>query len=357
MDRFFVPVSYMMHERMSAPSQANMTENGVSGMEIRRAKNTWRFDPVDQAYTLVTGNRSLGALGLSKLPGAPIDRAELTRRAAQALQGLGEKNAFLGTKGEGDTEWVASPSPTPLVFVEEDTVSSLPFSASGALGAHEILCAQNRDLDGLSLWDIASPQWEILLSLFRARSQDLARDVRLFASRLHIRPNAVCRFPLTHGQLLAFPAEIWRGPRDSNCAICEDLAMASEQGTVLTTSKRMVAYVPFAPRSSLHLRIACTQHQSLLSEEDADELIHESSLLLHQALRTLHTFLPQGSYQWSLGPVHLRPEETKTGGHLILDVELLADTDQLTGSGWGIRIANLSPQELASHLRSHANPA
>jgi hypothetical protein len=320
-------------------------------VEIRRAKNTWRFDPVDQAYTLVTGNRRLDLIRPKIFGSLATPSLAAQEKAAQSLRALGMKNEFLDAHGEGENRWVAFPSPTPLVFVEEEKMSPLPLVSSGALGAHEVLCAENRSLDGLALDKVPSAQWSDLLQLFRIRAVDLARDLRLSFASLLVQPPFCNRFPLFHGQLLALPSEPLRQKEKTTCGACEDHRAASAQGSVLSLTKRFIAYAPFAPRSSLHIRIACRAHLSFTSEDMTKDDVAELGVLIHDVLKVLHSFFPQGTFGWSFAPTCLRNEEADWGTHSVVNIELQEDADGVWQKSFGFRVSNLPPMEMAKRLR------
>ena len=141
-------------------------------MEIRRAKNTWRFDPVDQAYTLVTGNRRF-EISTMRADAHQESQLAMQDNAIRLCKEMDAKNEFLGVKGERGDRWVAFPSPTPLVFVEEEETPLLDLHSRGALGAHEVLCPLNESVNRQTLETVAPAQWCNLLRLFFARARDL----------------------------------------------------------------------------------------------------------------------------------------------------------------------------------------
>lgn len=168
--------------------------------EILRAENSWRHDPVDDAWTIVTRNRR----ALEPLDVRP-PRGELELHEGHECVFCDESvDPVLAEVGH-EPRLVAVPSPTSLAFVEHDVPPTAPFMHQGALGAHELIIPLGYMNHEARLAALPEGAFEDLLVLFSRRHADLARDVRLQSVRLCVLPTAANRLKHLHGVLLATP--------------------------------------------------------------------------------------------------------------------------------------------------------
>jgi len=313
---------------------------------ILRAENSWRHDPVDDAWTLVTRNRR--AL-------EPLDvrssLAELELQVGQQCIFCDEAvDPVLAQIGD-DVRVVAVPSPTSLTFVEHDVPPTAPFMHQGALGAHELLVPLGDMSHESRLAALPEQAFEDLMVLFSRRHADLARDVRLQSVRLAILPTAACRLRHLHGVLFATPFPPPPARPHDTCQLCADAAQARTRARMLFEAEQVAAYVPYAPRSTFHIRCS-VDHGSEISRLPPDEgVVRGWGRQIFKAVTLLDRLLPGAPIKVTFPDLPLRPMPPGPP-HLRAEVEVAFDHDGELSSALGARITSLPPGEVARLLRA-----
>jgi hypothetical protein len=310
--------------------------------EVRRAENEWRYDPVDRAWTVVTRNRRL----VSPLD---VERAKDERALHQTLECplCGPMTQVLDREGAV----VAIPAPSALTFVEDELPPTTPFQISGALGAHEILCVLGSAVHGRDPSDIDEPTFADLLVLFSRRHADLGRDLRLASVSLAMLPVPYARTDHLVASLLAtpFPGD---DPRPvSACAPCDDHKTAHAQGRVILDDGGIVAYVPFAPRTSLHIRVVAPHGAVVERVPPPEVVVRRYARVIHRALTALQELQKGARLALYLERFPLRPQADGPP-HLLASIECINDVDTALGAKLGARIVSAPPEEVARALRT-----
>lgn len=315
-----------------------------------RADNEWRFDLMDEAYTLVARNRrTLAPLEVKRSASEQALRARFACPfcAGEALPSL---DRVAGASGR---EVVALPSPTPFGFVEHEPPPMRAFAAGGALGAHEILVATDPALHDSAVVDLDEETLSLFLLAFCRRRADLAGDARLGGVALAVAPATLSRLPHMHASLLAVPFPARRFSSVETCPACREVTDARARGRVVTEADGVCAYVPFAPRCNVHVRIASQAHgTSLLSADHAEEHSADVARVLKDVIARVVRVAPGAELLLRVSPMPLADGNDGRDGHLLLELESLFDVDATVASGLGLRVVTVPPEDLAEQLRS-----
>lgn len=343
-------------------------------LKLQRADNEWRHDPVDDAWTIVARNRRL----LRPREVAPDPHEGRVRESRHCplcerdIQHLGEHvidcrhvsvsghitergdDRISSSEGEpvegsgahGPVPVVALVSPTPLLFIEDASPSDAPFTSSGGLGAHEILAPVGPGFCRLppSRWgpDVCAA----LFALFAARHRDLARDLRLQSLSFIALPPGAARLPHAHAALLATPFAPRPALPEERCAVRQDLRQAREAGRVLLEEDGLSVWVPWAPRSSVHLRVAVAHDR--LPPEQADVLRY--GRVIARVLAATDRALGAARATFSITRLGLRPDEGRIAP-LVADIEAPYDADAPLAGALGHRVCSLPPEDLVELLK------
>lgn len=338
---------------------------------ILRADNEWRFDPVDEAWSLLALNRR------ALPPFAPTrDAGEESLRGASecafcgvppapdAVAPLEDPRDLLRQPPYGgraldqlqrdDQRWVTIPSPTPLCFVEHEAPPATPFTSTGALGAHELLVPLGSHCHDAHLGTLSPAIAGGILTLLSRRASDLREDARLQSVSLSWLPSASGRLPHHHAALLAKPFPGKQSRSAALCPLCEDLKSAQANGRVLWEHDGFVAYAPFAPRHNLHVRIAAAQHGGVGTFAALERLedAHVADGLaegLVQVARGFSRWAHGGGIALAMPSLPLSREAA--GAHVYFEVFAPFDTDQALGESLGARIVTLPPDVWLADLR------
>lgn len=347
---------------------------------IIRADNEWRYDPVDGAWSLVARNRrTLPPLSVRRTPeeealrhGAPCPFCDELTQLLLPSQAANNDDKDAATTPEpsvpspylhraldqldrGTWQMVAIPSPTPLCFVEHEAPPQSPFVSEGALGAHELLLPLGPKAHQISL-----PRWDVdgisgLLTLLSRRCADLREDRRLQSISMSCLPSTWSRLSHFHASILATPFPGRASKNESLCPICEDLKSAQATGRVLAETDGYIAYIPYAPRHTLHIRIIATQHggvETFAAMEQLESTAAANALaqLVLRSSQALDALVPNLPLHLNLPSLPL-PTQSQ-GAHLLLELSCPAQNDALLGEGLGARIVALPPEDLVQELKS-----
>lgn len=318
--------------------------------QLLRADNEWRFDLLDEQYTLVARNRRvLEPLRVGLPPAEERLRAE--RRCPFCEDA--PAHVIERVADEDGREVLALPSPTPLTFVEDSPPPAGPFTSAGALGAHELLVASTASLHGASLPNLDEGWLALLLLAFARRRADLAGDRRLLGISLTLPPPTLSRFDHAHGALLATPFAAPRWASAELCPACRELTHARAHGRVLVEREGVAAWIPFAPRADVHVRIASASHgTAALAEDSARTHCQALAKTLVEVVARVTRAAPGAVLLLSSRPLPLADGEGSKSGHLVLDLEMLFGVDAPLAHGLGARVVSLPPEELAERLRA-----
>jgi len=311
-------------------------------VHVLHADNEWRFDPLDERWTLVAHNRrTLAPLEVAlpaaeralrsdtpcvfctDPPGGPLDRL---------------------TDDDGNIA-VAFPSPTQLCFVEHPPPPNTPYARGSALGAHELLVPLGERSHGATLADTEPAAIALLLALALRRLGDLSGDERLHVAHVSFLPTALARLEHVHAALLALPHP--QAPR-SPCPACVDIEQARATGRIVFDEEGVVAWTPFAPRSDLHVRVAVAGHGLTFTGEPALLATRAVARGLTSVARALTRLAPGAPLAAASGPLPLNT----TDGHLVVDLEVPFERDALLGRSLGTAIVTLAPEDTAARLRT-----
>lgn len=315
---------------------------------LLHADNEWRYDPIDDARSLVTRNRRI-------LP--PL---EVQLPAAESRLRAGTACPYCTGAAPHPHDRVLSPaglavsvvaSPTPLGFVEHEPPPAKAYETRGALAAHELLVLEHGDAHApLEEWPA-----EALALLFETmcrRRQDLAGDRRLLHLVMTVGDGTRRRFPHGHATLLAVPFATARAT-ERPCVVCADLSDARERGRIVFEHEWAIAWVPFAPRGPLHLRVALKEHGlSPLDLAHAPSTSRSLATALRDVVRRLTALAPGAALQLRIAPLPLVEGSGAAREHLLCDLEVLFDVDEVLGVGLGVRVVTMPPEELAARLRA-----
>jgi galactose-1-phosphate uridylyltransferase len=317
---------------------------------VQRAQNEWRFDPFDEAFALIARNRRTTAPLAATLP-----ESESSLWADQRCPFCEQHGPVPLDRvgGESGPAALAVPSPTPLCFVEDDAPPRAPFQAQGALGAHELLVVDGPQAHGLGVHDLDAETLGRLLSLFARRRADLAGDLRLESVTLSLAPPRLTRFGHAHATLLAAPYRAPRASSEATCSPCQEVADARGRGRAVLERDGFVAWVPFAPRSNVHLRIAPAAHgRDLLGGSHFPDHARELGQLIVELCRRVRSVAPEVPLALRVRPVPLREADDGFRGHLVAELVGVLDVDTLLGDALGVRVVTVPPEDLADRLRA-----
>ena len=328
---------------------------------IVRAENEWRFDPVDGAWTVLALNRRT-------VPPFVVTResSEASLYEASACpfctQGAAHDersgDAFgarvLDRVERGAQCVVALPSPTPLCFVEHEPPPVAPFVAGGALGAHEVLVPLGELNHGATLATLGEGALSGLFTLLARRSLDLREDRRLQSLSLSLLPRPLGRLDHLHASLLATPFPGREAKDPSLCPLCQDLKAAHAAGRVLIEGDGYTAYIPYAPRRTLHVRIAASAHGGIATFAALERLetaaaANDLARVVDQVANALAELAPSAPLILSL--LALPISEDHPGAHVLFELTCPFEVDTPLSLGLGVRVVPFLPEELASILR------
>lgn len=334
-------------------------------MNLQRADNEWRYDPVDQAWTLVARNRRM----LRPREMAPDPQETRVREGricplcCDDVQHLGEyviehRHVHVGgyvaeRDDQGDDDITGRPpvpvvavvSPTPMLFIEDPSPDDTPFQSRGAFGAHELLAPVGHDFCRLppSRWgdDVCGA----LFALFAGRHNDLARDHRLQSLSFIALPPGAARLSHAHAALVATPFLPRPALPPEQCPIRADLESARANGRLLLDDDGLCVWAPYAPRSSVHLRVAVDQTR--LPPEPEDVLRY--GRLIARVLAATDKALGAARATFALRDVALRPDDGRVAP-LLADIEAPLDADAALAGALGRRVSSLPPEDLVELL-------
>ncbi len=315
-----------------------------------RADNEWRFDLLDEDFSVVTRNRrTLEPLSV-QLP-ASEQRLQASRSCPFCDD---EPQQLLDrVRGASGQEVLVLPSPTPLGFVEHGPPPLRAFASAGALAAHELLVASGAKQHGASLTDLDEETLALVLLAYCRRRAELAGDKRLGGVSLCIAPAALSRFAHAHATLLAAPFSAPRYSSVETCPGCRELGDARARGRVVVEGGDVVAYVPFAPRANVHVRLAAVEHGAeLLSLAHAEDRCRAIARVLHDVIARIGRVAPGAHLLFRVCPLPLSASEDGRRGHLLLEVESLFDVDAVLSQGLSVRVLSVPPEDLAERLRA-----
>lgn len=332
---------------------------------IVRADNEWRFDPVDGAWTLVALNRrTVPPLVATRSPAEAAlhaegecpfcDTAQPERGQAEPLRGR-----VLDHIERGRHRLVALPSPTPLCFVEHEPPPATPFVSGGALGAHEVLVPLGELSHDATLASLGTDGLSGLLTLLARRALDLREDHRLQSLSLAVLPRPLGRLDHLHASLLATPFPGREAKDPSLCPLCEDLKAAHATGRVLVEADGYTAYLPYAPRRTLHARVAASAHGGVATFAALERLETAAAAnglarVIDAVATALGRVAPGAPLVLSLPALPLA--EGHEGAHVLFEISCPLEADAPLAEGLGVRVVTLPPEELASLLRPMLEP-
>jgi UDPglucose--hexose-1-phosphate uridylyltransferase len=165
----------------------------------------------------------------------------------------------------------------------------------------------------------------------------------------------------THSQLIATsllpPAlhEIGQRMQDHHarvggCLVCDMLAGELADGRrIVATTKRFVAYCPFASRLPYLVRIAPLSHADRF-ETNCNETLKELAVLTQQVLRSLESMFVTCAYNYT---IHTRPPSVASKQSYHWWMEIFPRLTKVAGFEWGsdCYINPVTPEVAAEHLR------
>lgn len=327
---------------------------------IVRADNEWRFDPVDRAWTVLALNRRTlppPALVPSATEAALLAASTCPFCHPEPASSRGHGPAFgrsLDRVERGPWTLVALPSPTPLGFVEDGPPPTAPFVAEGALGAHELLVPLGERAHGATLDTLGKEGLSGLFTLFARRALDLREDRRLQSLALVFLPAPMGRLAHPHAALFATP---FAGPEAKDaalCPLCEDLKAAHASGRVLLEEDGYTAFVPYAPRRTLHVRVAASRHGGVTTFAALERLetaaaANALATGVERVAKALARLMPKAPLSLSLPALSLARENA--GAHALLELTCPLEVDTPLADALGVRVSTFPPEELAAALR------
>ncbi|MCP4504263.1 MAG: hypothetical protein GY822_30450 [Deltaproteobacteria bacterium] len=310
---------------------------------IRRGQNTWRFDPLDRDWTVVTKNRTPGLQqegeDLVPVGDNPFVQNPFTLPILD--------DAHVSTESQ-EVRAVALPSPTPCLAIEDPPPVFQPFQAEGALGAHEIIAPLLPDLDAaqaalVSAGDLNSFQWEAIWHVMLKRLWALSNDRRFLQARVLFPAISQRRLRHPHLHLLTLPLPTQVGAKDA-CPACADLQHARDRGRVILEIGDFLAWIPFAPRRGLHVRIGNAKHTHWMHDDnnhkDLTTLLQKCALALQEIAGGTDVCVAGASI----------PLNNAERGHTQLDLFVPNDVDDVFQE-IGLRVCSIDPSRLAQELR------
>lgn len=315
---------------------------------LLHADNEWRYDPVDDARSLVTRNRRI----LPPLE-VQVPAAEARLRAGTACPFCTGAAPHPHDRVVGAAGLAVSvvASPTPLGFVEHEPPPAKTYEVRGALAAHELLVLEHGNAHA-PLREWPAEAFALVLEAMCRRRQDLAGDRRLSHLVMTLGDGTQTRFLHGHATLLAVP---FAAPQATErlCAVCADLADARERGRIVFEHERAITWVPFAPRGPLHVRVALGPHGlGPLDLAHAPATTRAFAVTLTDAVRRVTALAPGSALQLRIAPLPLLESSGAARDHLLCDLEVLFDVDEVLGVGLGLRVVTVPPEELAARLRA-----
>lgn len=319
---------------------------------VHRAENAWRYDPVDGQWTVVARNRRV----TEPMPlGRPPGENRLDDERSCPFCQRGHEHVIDEVEAGGGERAVALPSPTPLAFVEHGPPPAAPFLEGGALGAHELFVPLGASYHGAAPSALSDGALEALFVLLHRRHGDLARDLRLGALHFALLPALATRVGHLAGVLLGTPFGARPAAPPETCPVIADVEHARRSGRLLVEEGELTAYVPFAPRGTVHVRVTVGTHPvSRLPPQEEETRAH--ARVIGRLLRALDEAVPEGRAQLTLTRIPLRPHEGRVPP-LLADLELPLESDHLLGRSLGVRITSMPPEDLADVLRTALRPA
>lgn len=238
-----------------------------------------------------------------------------------------------------------------------------PSDRYGGTGAHEVIIEDpERTAD---LTDMTEEHVTEVLRAWRARVQDLKRDVRLACAVIfrHRGAEAGATVAHPHSQLMAMPFVPPRVASENRacglyhqahgrCALCDVLVHERRVGVrMLVEEDGAVAFCPYASRLPYEVLVAPTSHQSAL-EDAPDATLSAVARTLKSALQKLDARLSRPPMQLWLRSAPWRADPTDRGA-LHWHLCLMPLTHRLGGleAGFGVHINTVLPEEAARTLR------
>lgn len=281
-------------------------------------KTEWRMDPLTREWTVFNDRRALtpafGSIAAEVLPPSPF-RLGLERYAPHTLH-----------HEAGPEGWQVRvvPNRTPILQVEGDHQASVdgPYQRLDGVGAHEVIIEDpgDRSLEQLPVPDLAK-----VLSAWRARIEDLMRDMRLrsFAIVKDSGRAAGQRVGHSVSQLLAMA--IVPEVLERQLEIAHRYYVAHQRSlfaTILAEEKRRAArivyenagyvvFCPYASRSPFELAIWPTRQSPDFHHTNHDELVQFADAL-HIALHRMNRALDRPAWHFALTTAPSRAQHPGT---------------------------------------------
>ncbi|MFM2152528.1 MAG: hypothetical protein RL199_963 [Pseudomonadota bacterium] len=318
----------------------------------------WRRSPVSGEWQVIAPERAHPEALRSGLPG----RSAFASRCGWCAGPPGEER-ILYEERSSDGRWSLRvvPSPRPALRVEDGDASETRGRyrvASPGLGAHEVV-VESPD-HHRSLYEYAGVDFVRVLTAWRARMHDLARDRRLLVvvprriepagGRLGTHPCsellALPRVPTNLERKLFVAAEHRR--IEGSCLYCD---LASEAGERLVAREGdSVAFVPWAAPSPFACRIVPVSHDSRF-DRISDHRLAETARLLSLLVGRIGAVLerPRLTLWLHSAPLH-EGERDDFHWHIELRPDLCG-ADDGWGEAAGVSVNPVAPETAARWLR------
>lgn len=249
-----------------------------------------RRDPILRRWVIMAPERP-GDLGAGRVPAA----AEAPAGPCPFCPGSEHLNPVEIARRDGADGWQVrvTPDRQPLLRIEGEPGARGVgmFDRMNAVGAHELVTDTAEH--GAGWADFTPLQMQQLLSVYRERALDLARDPRFrHVLVLKNRGTFWSRYPHAHSHILATPFVPRRledeqtgarayFARKERCVFCDQIAEIEGRGNLVVAQEGdFLAFAPFAAAYPFELWVMPRTHQARYGAEGDDDLYALAALLV-----------------------------------------------------------------------------
>jgi UDPglucose--hexose-1-phosphate uridylyltransferase len=245
------------------------------------------------------------------------------------------------------------------------------FDRMNGVGAHEIIIETPQH--DINLADASVEQIQKVIWMYRARLQDLLRDIRFKYVLIFKNHGASAGASLfhPHTQIIATPvtpltlAEELNSAKEhyqdkERCLFCDIIQQELESGErIVVSDDQFVALTPFASRFPFEIFLAPRNHNHNFAEI-SDDLIPKLAVMLKEVLLRIKKCLNDPAYNFLIHTIPNTRSRARRANYwetIELDfhwhIELIPSLTKIAGFEWGtgFYINPTAPEEAAKYLR------
>jgi len=324
-----------------------------------------RKDPITSRWVVIATDRARRPSDFIRQPVPPAAAGPCPFCYGNEPKTPPEVLAYRSSGGPNQPGWSVRvvPNKFPALGIEGDLnrQGEGMYDKMNGIGAHEVII-ESPD-HALTMAAMTDHQVEEVLSAFRARVNDLKKDIRfqyivLFKNHGEA-AGATLEHP--HSQLIALPVVPKRAKEEMDgskvyfgfkerCVYCDIVRQETSSGVrVVAETDRLLVLQPWAPRFPFETWILPKRHESHF-EKTEDATLQSLARVLRTTLRRFDQVLEHPAFNLI---IHSAPLQENHLAHYHWHIELIPKLTKVAGFEWraGFYINPTPPEESAKFLR------